>query len=132
MAFVSAAAERASAADQSGADKQSAPNILLIMADDLGWMDLHCQGNERLVTPALDQLASDGVRFTNAYAAAPVCSPTRAALMTGKAPARLGINNHISGRDFVPDKAKWLPAPNVRFLDTGEITVASSSVAAAS
>jgi len=130
MAFVSAAAERASAADQSGADKQSAPNILLIMADDLGWMDLHCQGNERLVTPALDQLASDGVRFTNAYAAAPVCSPTRAALMTGKAPARLGINNHISGRDFVPDKAKWLPAPNVRFLDTGEITVAEELKAA--
>ena len=112
------------------ADESKAPNILLIMADDLGWRDLHCQGNERLVTPALDELASEGVRFTNAYAAAPVCSPTRAALMTGKAPARLGINNHISGRDFVPDDAKWLPAPNVRHLDTSETTVAEELQAA--
>lgn len=110
-----------------GADeprKSARPNIVLIMADDLGWMDLHCQGNERLETPALDRLAELGIRFTDAYAAAPVCSPTRAALMTGKAPARLGINNHISGRDFVPDGADWLPAENVEVLDTAERTIA--------
>ena len=47
------------------------PHILLIMADDLGWMDLHCQGNALLDTPHLDQLASEGIRFTDAYAAAP-------------------------------------------------------------
>ena len=47
------------------------PNIVVIMADDLGWKDLHCQGNERLDTPALDQLAAEGMRFTDAYAAAP-------------------------------------------------------------
>ncbi|HIF31305.1 MAG TPA: DUF4976 domain-containing protein [Planctomycetaceae bacterium] len=102
------------------------PNILLIMVDDLGWMDLHCQGNDRLETPSLDQFAEQGVRFSNAYAAAPVCSPTRAALMTGKTPARLGITNHISARDFVPDGAEWLPTPNVRFLDTAETTLAET------
>lgn len=132
-AFLLATSSAASAEERrpnTAPSSNTVPNILLIMADDLGWMDLHCQGNERLVTPALDQLASDGVRFTNAYAAAPVCSPTRAALMTGKAPARLGINNHISGRDFVPDDAKWLPAPNVEFLDTSETTVAEELKAA--
>ena len=54
------------------------PNIIVIMADDLGWMDLHCYGNERLDTPALDQLAGEGIRFTNAYAAAPDCLVTLA------------------------------------------------------
>ncbi|HBP56628.1 MAG TPA: hypothetical protein DD687_11875, partial [Verrucomicrobiales bacterium] len=63
------------------------PNIVLIMADDLGWMDLHCQGNGLLDTPHLDQLASEGIRFTDGYAAAPVCTPTRAAIMTGVSPA---------------------------------------------
>ncbi len=60
-------------------------------------MDLHVQGNERLDTPVLDQLARDGMRFTDGYAAAPVCSPTRAAMMTGLAPARLQITNHAPG-----------------------------------
>ena len=82
---------RADAADHS-------PNVLMIMIDDLGWMDLHCQGNERLHTPHIDRLASQGMRFTNAYAAAPVCSPTRAAVLTGLAPARLRITNHIPDR----------------------------------
>ncbi len=80
------------------------PHIVLIMADDLGWRDLHCQGNPVLQTPHLDALAKDGVRFTNAYAAAPVCSPTRAALITGLAPARLHITQHgADGRQFWPD-----------------------------
>lgn len=72
-------------------------NILVIMADDLGWMDLHCQGNEKLDTPNLDKFAREGVRFTRGYAASPVCTPTRAAMMTGQAPARLGITNHAPG-----------------------------------
>ena len=55
------------------------PNILFIMADDLGWMDLACQGNKLVETPNIDRLARQGMRFTSAYAAAPVCSPTRAA-----------------------------------------------------
>jgi arylsulfatase A-like enzyme len=73
------------------------PNIVVIMADDLGWRDLHCYGNEQVDTPFLDQLAAEGMRFTDAYAAAPVCSPTRAAMMTGLAPARLRLTNHAPG-----------------------------------
>ena len=65
------------------------PNIVLIMADDLGWRDLSCMGSKYYETPAIDNLASEGLLFTDAYAAAPVCLPTRAAMMTGKTPARL-------------------------------------------
>ena len=83
---LSGVAARAPAAEQ--------PHILCIMADDLGWMDLNCQGNGVLRTPQIDGLAKRGVRFANAYAAAPVCSPTRAALITGLAPARLHITQH--------------------------------------
>ena len=73
------------------------PNIVVIMADDFGWKDLHCYGNERLDTPNLDRLAEQGMRFTDGYAASPVCTPTRAAMMTGKSPARLAITNHAPG-----------------------------------
>ena len=79
------------------------PNIILIMIDDMGWMDLHCQGNKNLDTPNIDKLAKDGMRFTDAYAAAPVCSPTRASIMSGQSPARLMITNHI------PDQARFTP-----------------------
>ena len=82
------------------------PNIVLIMIDDLGWTDLHCQGNKRLDTPHIDRLAKQGMRFTDAYAAAPVCSPTRAAIMTGRSPARLQLTNHITTREFTPKNAK--------------------------
>lgn len=93
------------------------PNIVLIMVDDLGWMDLHCQGNERLHTPHLDRLASQGMRFTDAYAAAPVCSPTRAAVLTGLAPARLQITNHIPDQArFAPKGAKLSSAPMLDHL----------------
>lgn len=81
---------------ESGALKKT-PNIVLIMADDLGWKDLHCYGNENLDTPNLDRLAKQGLLFTDAYAAASVCTPTRAALMTGESPARLNITNHAGG-----------------------------------
>lgn len=77
--------------------KTTTPNIVLIMADDLGWKDLHCYGNEKLDTPNLDRLASQGLLFTDAYSASPVCTPTRAALMTGESPARLNITNHAGG-----------------------------------
>ena len=73
------------------------PNVVLIMADDLGWKDLHCYGNDRLDTPNIDRLAKQGLFFTDAYSAAPVCTPTRAALMTGESPARLNITNHAGG-----------------------------------
>ena len=88
------------------------PNVVLIMTDDMGWMDLHCQGNPLLRTPRVDALAKQGVRFTNAYAAAPVCSPTRAALITGLAPARLHITQHgADGKQFWPPNRRVQPPP---------------------
>jgi arylsulfatase A len=65
------------------------PNIVLIVADDLGWADLGCYGNDLHETPHLDRLAGQGLRFTDAYAASPVCTPTRAAILTAKHPAQL-------------------------------------------
>src|SRR3546814_18229950 len=67
------------------------PNILIILADDLGWGDLGCYGNDQVVTPHLDRLAREGMRFTQPYAPAPICSPSRAAILTGRSPARLNF-----------------------------------------
>src|SRR5688572_24823201 len=67
------------------------PNIIYIMTDDMGYGDLSCYGNNKFLTPNLDKLASQGVKFVNAYAAAPVCTPTRAALMTGRYPAKVPV-----------------------------------------
>jgi arylsulfatase A len=67
------------------------PNILFILADDLGWRDLRCDGHAWHDTPHLDRLAREGMRFTNGYAAAPICSASRVALLTGRSPARLGF-----------------------------------------
>ncbi len=78
----------------------AAPNVIFILADDLGWSELGCYGNTYNQTPNLDRLATDGMRFTNAYAAAPVCSPFRASLMTGQYPARVGIYKWLDARDF--------------------------------
>ncbi|HPD31811.1 MAG TPA: DUF1961 family protein [Phycisphaerae bacterium] len=75
------------------------PNFVLILVDDLGWAELGCYGNRFNETPHLDRLANRGVQFTNAYAAAPVCSPTRAALMTGQYPARVGITDYLRADD---------------------------------
>ena len=72
-----------------------APNVLVVLIDDLGWADLACEGSRFHETPRLDALAKTGVRFRSFYSAHPVCSPTRAALMTGKVPQRLGITDWI-------------------------------------
>jgi arylsulfatase A len=110
-----------------GAKQKSAkPNIIVVMADDLGWMDLRVQGNKLLDTPNLDRLAEQGMRFTDAYAAAPVCTPTRAAMMTGLAPARLGITNHAPGHraGFKPKGAKLVGAEKRNFLFPEQVTIA--------
>jgi arylsulfatase A-like enzyme len=77
---------------------QEKPNIVLILADDLGINDLSCYGRKDQVTPNLDRLAKEGTRFATAYCAQPICSPSRAALMTGKSPARLHLTNFLPGR----------------------------------
>jgi len=78
--------------------KNTPPNIIIILADDLGWADLSSYGSSFYETPNLDQLAKNGIRFTNAYATSPVCSPTRASLMTGKYPTKTGVTDWIPGR----------------------------------
>ena len=102
------------------------PNIIVILADDLGWMDARFQGNPLLDTPNLDRLASQGMRFTDGYAASPVCSPTRAAMMTGKSPARLTITNHAPGHKpgFVPKGRDMAEAENLTYLPLSEVTIA--------
>ena len=74
---------------------RSQPNVVLILVDDMGWMDLSCQGSDYFRTPRIDDLARRGMRFTDAYAACAVCSPTRAAMMTGRWPGRVGVTDWI-------------------------------------
>lgn len=74
------------------------PNIILVLIDDLGWADLACYGSRYCETPNLDRLAAEGTRFTQAYAACAVCSPTRAALLTGRYPTRVGVTDWIRAR----------------------------------
>ena len=69
------------------------PNFVFFLIDDLGRQDLGCYGSTFYETPNIDRLAAQGMRFTNAYAACPVCSPTRASIMTGKYPARLRMTD---------------------------------------
>ena len=102
------------------------PNILFIMIDDLGWKDLHCQGNDSFTTPNIDRLASESMRFTDAYAAAPVCSPTRAAAITGLYPARLKITQHGEDHWRFYDGKKMGPGESTGILKTSYKTVAET------
>lgn len=115
---------------------QARPNVLFILADDLGVMDVTPNNPASFYeTPQLERLAAGGVRFTNAYAACPVCSPTRASILTGKYPQRLGITDYINeGRGNQPEKWKrptrLLPAPYTDRLAHEEITLAEALRAA--
>ena len=104
-----------------GADR---PNIVLVMVDDLGLYDLSCYGYEAVDTPHADKLAEEGMFFWNAYAGAPVCSPSRAAVISGQAPARLHLTNHISNEHFEPDNPFLLNAPEVGALPEETVTFA--------
>jgi arylsulfatase A-like enzyme len=88
------------------------PNIIVIVADDLGWSDLSCYGNSFIETPNLDKLAKSGLRFTNAYAAASLCSPSRASLLTGNHPVRVNITEHTHG-PFRPNSSIPLITPDI-------------------
>jgi len=95
------------------------PNVIVVLVDDMGWKDLSCQGSDFFETPHIDRLAASGMRFTSGYAACTVCSPTRAALMTGMAPARLRLTDWIAGHERpharlrIPDWMKRLPLEQV-------------------
>lgn len=96
--------------DQASAETR--PNFLIVLADDLGYGDLGCYGNETVRTPHLDRFAAEGMRFTDCYAAAANCSPSRAGLLTGRHPWRLGIHN-------------WIPMLSPMHLQESERTLAS-------
>ncbi len=99
-------------------------NIVFILTDDLGWNDLGCYGNKFNETPQIDKLAENGIRFTQAYAASSVCSPSRASIMTGKHPARLHLTNFLVGNRIDPE-SPVLPPPNWKTeLEAKEVTLA--------
>jgi arylsulfatase A len=103
--------------------EETRPNVVLIVIDDLGRNDLGCYGSTYFKTPNIDALAGEGARLTQAYAACPVCSPTRAAIMTGKYPARLHLTDWLPGRDDRPDQR--LARPMIRqALPLEEVTLA--------
>jgi len=124
-----------------GAAAKRPANFVIILVDDLGWMDLSCQGSRYFETPHIDRLAAQGMRFTNGYAACAVCSPTRAAVQTGRYPARLGVTDWIRARfqggeipadgknptQYVggPNQALLCP-PNALFMELDELTLAEA------
>ncbi len=89
-------------ADSGKKPVEQKPNVLFILVDDLGWSDVGCYGSRFYNTPNIDKLASEGVKFTQAYAACSVCSPTRASIITGKYPARLHLTDWLPGRKDFP------------------------------
>lgn len=111
------------------AQKQKQPNILFILADDLGWNDLGCTGSTYYETPHIDRIAANGMTFTNAYATCHVSSPSRASILTGRYPVRHGITNWIgekSGEEWrsMGRNTKLLPADYERSLSLNETTLA--------
>jgi uncharacterized sulfatase len=115
-------ASGSSTAAKAGTNPRQKPNFLFILADDFGWSQLGCYGSDYYETPNIDRLAAQGMRFTDAYAACPVCSPTRASIMTGKYPARLHLTDFIAGGNYPYEKYKqpdWQ-----KFLPLEEVTIA--------
>ncbi len=101
------------------------PNFVFILIDDMGWPDLGCYGNAFHETPNADRLADEGMRFTNAYAACPVCSPTRASIVSGQYPARVGITDFIPGH-WRPYEKLRVPINRQQFLPLESVTIAEA------
>ncbi|WP_013630511.1 sulfatase-like hydrolase/transferase [Rubinisphaera brasiliensis] len=105
------------------------PNIVLLLADDLGWSDLHCYGHPYHRTPNLDQLAQEGMRYTNGYAPAPICSASRASILTGKTPARLNfefVTKTEAGPQRLDTEVPLQTPPLTLNLPPSETTIAES------
>lgn len=98
------------------------PNFVFFLVDDLGWTDIGCYGSSFYETPNIDRLATEGMRFTDAYAACPVCSPTRASIMSGKYPARLNLTDYLKGRR----RGKLNPADYLDQMPLAEVTIAEN------
>jgi arylsulfatase A-like enzyme len=105
----------------------TAPNIIFILIDDMGWRDLSCYGSTFYETPHIDRLAQQSMRFSDAYAACPVCSPTRASLLTGRYPARVGVTDWINhSKDTHPCRGRLIDAPYVDHLPHSERSIAAA------
>jgi arylsulfatase A len=104
------------------ASAQKKPNIILLLVDDMGWTDVGCYGSDFYQTPNIDKLARQGMKFTNAYSACTVCSPSRASILTGKYPARLHLTDWIDGH--AKPYARLLPPQWTKFLPPAELTIA--------
>ncbi|MBE0655097.1 MAG: sulfatase [Bacteroidales bacterium] len=107
--------------DKSGRDEK--PNIIFILADDLGWSDLPSYGNKFNEAPNIEKLAQNGMLFTDAYAACPVCSPTRASIMSGQYPARVGVIDFITGH-WRPYEKVIVPRNRTQYLPLEITTMA--------
>lgn len=110
---------------KAGEESSARLNIVLFLIDDLGWMDVGCNGSKFYQTPNIDRLAREGARFTDAYAACAVCSPTRAAVLTGKYPARLLLTDWLPSGRWNP-KARLREGRRVRALPVEEFTLAEA------
>ena len=95
---------------------QRPPNVIVIFADDLGYGDLGCFGHPTIRTPQLDRMASEGMKLTQFYSAAPVCTPSRAALMTGRLPARNGMCSN-KRRVLFPNSKSGIPASDITLAE---------------
>lgn len=107
------------------------PNIIFILIDDMGWQDLSCSGSTFYETPHIDSLQNQGMMFTQGYAAAPVCSPSRASIMSGKYPVSTGVTdwiNHIRPSDskFGNCRGRLMDAPYLDHLPLEEFSMASA------
>ncbi len=107
-------------------DAKSGPNIVFFLVDDLGWTDLSCFGSTFYETPNIDRLCQSGMKFTNAYTAASVCSPTRGSIMTGKHPVRLDITDWIPGMSGKRDSRKLIIPQDTHNMPLEEITLAEA------
>jgi arylsulfatase A-like enzyme len=123
-----AAVHPAGGAAEPTATPPDLPNVIVILVDDMGWRDLACQGSGFYETPHIDRLAAAGMRFTQGYSACTVCSPTRAAILTGQYPARLHITDWIAGHQR--PHAKLLPPDWTQHLPLETVTVAERLSAA--
>ena len=121
------------AAGRAESSRSVRPNLIFLLVDDLGWTDLGCFGSDLYETPNIDRLASQGMRFTDGYAACTVCSPTRAAAMTGMYPARLHVTNFIAGHPRPHSKLKepdWTMRLEHRHQTLAEVLRAAGYVTA--
>ena len=106
--------------------EQPKMNVVFFLIDDLGWRDLGCYGSDYYKTPNIDRLAKEGVRFTDAYAACTVCSPTRAAIMTGKYPARLLLTQWLPSGRWSRTGHKMKEGRYISNLPLEEVTIAEA------